>query len=169
MQAGRSGKRKARSEEEEQGTAASTVSGQSRKVVKRTQGLTPSRKGPAPGLRGQSPAQKGPGPSPLRHLNGARGAQGPSRLANSTHISDIENADKAANSSEQVLFHYFALLYCAVHISLHWLEVAVCPLMTPASPPGLSGHHASCVTLRSLPCPIPLSPMLHFTCVSVAL
>lgn len=95
-----SGKRKASTQEGEEGTAAGKASGQSQKVVKRAQGHTPSCKGPAPGVRGQSPAQKGPGPSPLRHLNGSRGAQGPSRLAQSTHVSDIENAAKATNTLE---------------------------------------------------------------------
>lgn len=103
LQGIKSGKRKARSEEGDEGAASSKATGQPRKAVKRTQGHTPSRKGPAPGLKGQSPAQKGPGPSPLRHLNGARGAQGPSRLAHSTHVSDIENAAKLANSSDQVV------------------------------------------------------------------
>ena len=93
MQGVKSVKRKARSEEGNEGAAAGRPAGQSRKVVKRAQGLTPSRKGPA--LRGQSP-----GPShctPLRHLNGGRGAQRPSRLAHSTHAADIENAAKSAN------------------------------------------------------------------------
>lgn len=102
VQEPKGGKRKARSEEGEEATAGSKASTQPRKAVKRAQGHTPSRKGPAPGLRGQSPAQKGPGPSPLRHLNVGRGGPGPSRLANSTHISDIENAAKAANSADQV-------------------------------------------------------------------
>ncbi|KAL3147858.1 hypothetical protein ABBQ32_002579 [Trebouxia sp. C0010 RCD-2024] len=97
----KSGKRKAPSDEGDEAAASSKATGQPRKAVKRTQGHTPSRKGPALGLKGQSPAQKGPGPSPLRHLNGARGAQGPSRLAHSTHVSDIENAAKLANSSDQ--------------------------------------------------------------------
>lgn len=104
----KSGKRKARSEEGEEGATNSKATGQPRKAVKRAQGHTPSRKGPALGAKGLSPAQKGPGPSPLRHLNGGRGAQGPSRLAHSTHISDIENAAKAANSSDQVIMRFSA-------------------------------------------------------------
>ena len=112
VQVMKGGKRKARSEEGEEGAASSTASRQSRKAVKRAQGHTPSRKGPAPGLRGQSPGQKGPGPSPLRHLNGGRGVQGPSRLAQSTHISDIENAAKAANSS------YLVAVQCSTSHSM---------------------------------------------------
>ena len=107
----KSGKRKARSEEGEEASVSSKAAGQPRKAVKRAQGHTPSRKGPAPGLKGQSPAHKGHGPSPLRHLNGGRGAQGPSRLAHSTHVSDIENAAKLANSSDQVVCD--ALLHAA--------------------------------------------------------
>ena len=103
LQGAHKGKRKARSDEGEEEAAASRASGQSRKVVKRAQGLTPSRKGPVPGLRGQSPAQKGPGPSPLRQLNGGHGPQALSRLAHSTHISDIESAAKTANPDQQVL------------------------------------------------------------------
>ena len=115
-QGSKGGKRKARSEEGDEAAGSSKASAQSRKAVKRAQGHTPSRRGPAPGLRGQSPAQKGPGPSPLRHPNVGRGGQGPSRLAHSTHISDIENAAKAANSAYQV-----GLLYCQA-----WSETAYC-------------------------------------------
>ncbi|KAA6428155.1 MAG: hypothetical protein FRX49_01751 [Trebouxia sp. A1-2] len=103
-QGAKGGKRKARSEEGEEGVAAGKAAGQSRKVVKRAQGHTPSRKGGplVSTLRGQSPAAKGPMPSstPLRHLNGARGVQGGlSRLAHSTHAADIENAAKASNGT----------------------------------------------------------------------
>ncbi|KAL0032631.1 hypothetical protein WJX77_011729 [Trebouxia sp. C0004] len=105
-QGAKGGKRKARSEEgKEELAAAGKAAGQSRKVVKRAQGHTPSRKGgpPVSTLKGQSPAAKGPGPSsstPLRHLNGARGVQGGlSRLAHSTHAADVENAAKASNGT----------------------------------------------------------------------
>ena len=105
MQDAKGGKRKARSEEGEEGPAAGKAAGQSRKVVKRTQGHTPSRKGgtPVSTLRGQSPAAKGPVPpssTPLRHVNGPRGVQGGlSRLAHSTHAADVENAAKASNGT----------------------------------------------------------------------
>ncbi len=105
MQDAKGGKRKAQSEEGEEGPAAGKAAGQSRKVVKRTQGHTPSRKGgpPVSTLRGQSPAAKGPVPSsstPLRHVNGPRGVQGGlSRLAHSTHAADVENAAKASNGT----------------------------------------------------------------------
>lgn len=96
VQGPKKGKRKARSEEGAEGLAASKPAGLSRKVVKKAQGHTPSRKGPAPTHKGQSPM-----PSrctPLRHLNGGRvgAVQGPSRLAYSTHAADVENAAKAA-------------------------------------------------------------------------
>ena len=105
MQDAKGGKRKARSEEGEEGPAAGKAAGQSRKVVKRTQGHTPSRKGgtPVSTLRGRSPAAKGPVPpssTPLRHVNGPRGVQGGlSRLAHSTHAADVENAAKASNGT----------------------------------------------------------------------
>ena len=118
VQGTKGGKRKARSEEGEEAAASSKASGQPRKVVKRAQGHTTSRKGPALGLRGESPAQKGPGPSPLRHLHGGRGGQGPSRLAHSTHISDIENAAKAANSADQVVLQRSTLCSMQVHVFL---------------------------------------------------
>ena len=117
MQGAKGGKRKARSEEgAEEGLAAGKAAGQSRKVVKRAQGHTPSRKGGplVSTLRGQSPAAKGPVPSsstPLRHLNGPRGVQGGlSRLAHSTHAADVENAAKASNGTPaaQVCFRLTA-------------------------------------------------------------
>ena len=116
MQGAKGGKRKAQSEEGEEGAAAGKAAGQSRKVVKRAQGHTPSRKGggPVSTLRGQSPAAKGPGPSsstPLRLLNGPRGVQGGlSRLAHSTHAADVENAAKASNGTPaaQVCFRLTA-------------------------------------------------------------
>ena len=108
------GKRKARSEVEEEGVAAGKPAGQTRKAVKRAQGHTPSRRGGnVPPQRGQSPAGKGLG-TPLRHLNGAKGVQGGvSRLAQSTHATDIENAAKAANgtpAAAQVIFLFASLL-----------------------------------------------------------
>lgn len=127
LQGAAGGKRKARSEAEEEGVAAGKPAGQSRKAVKRGQGHTPSRRGGSvPSQRGQSPACKGLG-TPLRHLNGAKGVQGGvSRLAQSTHAADIENAAKAANDTPatQVIFPFASLLssvkrFCSkgIHIS----------------------------------------------------
>lgn len=107
------GKRKACSEAEEEGVAAGKPAGQARKAVKRGQGHTPSRRGGnVLSQRGQSPAGKGLG-TPLRHLNGTKGVQGVvSRLAQSTHAADIENAAKAANGTPaaQVIFVLTSLL-----------------------------------------------------------
>ena len=98
MQAARSGKRKTRCEEGEEERAGNKPAGLSRKAVKRAQGHTPSRKGPALGHKGNSPGPASHG-TPLRHVNGPRVAAGTSRLANSTNAADVENAARAANIS----------------------------------------------------------------------
>ena len=98
MQAVKSGKRKARCEEGEEGRTGSKPAGLSRKAVKRAQGHTPSRKGSALGHKGNSPGPASHG-TPLRHVNGPRVAAGPSRLANSTCAADVGNAARAANGN----------------------------------------------------------------------
>ena len=110
MQVSKGGKRKARGEEGEEASAGSKQAGPSRKAVKRAQGHTPSRKGPAHSHKGNSPAPQSHG-TPLRHMNGTHA---PSRLANSTHAADLENAAKAANSTPAAQVRFLLALVCHV-------------------------------------------------------